>query len=103
MKAKKPCHFIFLLKKERFLNKEQPYANTAESTFLKRGCYNVIHKKPGESTTQTMYTNHSWRPSQSDIMCHVCSRPNHLIGYEAVKVKQTITSNITHYGVSLFS
>ena len=27
MKAKKPCHFIFLLKKERFLNKEQPYAN----------------------------------------------------------------------------
>ena len=27
MKAKKPCHFIFLLKKERFLKKEQPYAN----------------------------------------------------------------------------
>ena len=26
MKAKKPCHFIFL-KKEKFLNKEQPYAN----------------------------------------------------------------------------
>ena len=49
-----------------------------------------------------MSTNHSWRPSQSDIMCHMYSRPNHLIGYEAVKVKQTMTSNI-HYGVSLFS
>ena len=75
----------------------------AESTFLKRGCYNVMHEKPGESTTQTMSTNHSWRPSQSDIMCHVYSRPNHLIGYEEVKVKQTMTSYIIHYGVSLFS
>ena len=49
-----------------------------------------------------MSTNHSWRPSQSN-MCHVYSRPNYLIGYEAVKVKLTITSNITHYGVRLFS
>ena len=75
----------------------------AESTFLKRGCYNVMHEKPGESTTQTMSTNHSWHPSQSDIMCHVYSRSNHLIGYEEVKVKQTMTSYIIHYGVSLFS
>ena len=73
----------------------------AESTFLKRGCYNVIHEKPGDSTSQTMSTNHSRRQSRY-TMCHVCSGPNHLIGCEAVKVKQTMTANIIHYGQVFF-
>ena len=73
----------------------------AESTFLKRGCYKVIHEKPGDSTSQTVSTNHSRRPSQYTI-CQVCSRPNHLIGCEAVKVRQTMTANIIHYGQVFF-